>query len=168
MKKLHVLFLLLVLACTHATAQQNYKMHSMFMFSFTRYVIWPEAYNEGDFEILVLGDTPMKDALQDMANLKKVNERKIKVTKINNASEIRKCNILFVSASKSSQLKEILAKVNTQSILVVTEEPGLATQGSHINFVERAGRLAFELNQAAINKNNLKVANELSRVAIII
>ena len=157
------------LACqTASTFAQNYKMHTVFIFSFTRYVQWPDAYNAGDFEILVLGDAPILPELRAMADAKKVGDRNIKVTKINTPAEIRRCNILFVPASKSDQLTEVLDKVMTQSILVVTEEPGMAGKGSNVNFITRDGKLAFELNQAATSRQNLKISNELSRLAILI
>lgn len=167
MKKTFVL-ILFILTTAGAFAQSTYRLHAMFVYSFTRYVQWPEAYSQGDFEILVLGDSPMIDDLKVMAQAKKVGDRTIKVTKINAPGEIRKCNILFVPASKSAQLQEILAKVNTQSILVVTEENGLGVKGSNINFIMKDGKLAFELNQATVNRQNLKVSNELSRLAILI
>ena len=147
---------------------QSYKMHTVFIFSFTRYIQWPDAYNGGDFEILVLGDSPIVDELKSMAQVKKVGDRAIKVTKINNASEIRKCNILFIPAAKSPQIAEVLAKITTQSILVVSEEQGLGAKGSNVNFVTKDGKLAFELNQGATTKQGLKVSNELSRLAILI
>jgi hypothetical protein len=147
---------------------QNYKLHTVFIYSFTRYVIWPDAYNQGEFEILVMGDSPIVDALQEMAQAKKVGDRPIKVTRINSPAEIRKCNILFVPASKSAQLNDVVSKVNNQSILIITEEPGLGAKGSVINFIMKEGKLAFELNQSAVARQNLKIANELSRLAILI
>ena len=159
-----VLFALNALLCS----AQNYKLHTVFIYSFTRYVIWPETYNGGEFEIMVMGDSPILDALQEMAQAKKVGDRAIKVTKINNPSEIRKCNILFVPASKSAMLSDVVSKVSNQSILIITEEPGLGAKGSDINFIMKEGKLAFELNQSAVTRQNLKVANELSRLAILI
>ena len=147
---------------------QSYKMHTVFIFSFTRYIQWPDAYNGGDFEILVLGDSPIVEELKSMAQVKKVGDRTIKVTKINNVSEIRKCNILFIPTAKSPQITEVLAKITTQSILIVTEEQGLGAKGSNVNFVIKDGKLAFELNQSATVKQGLKVSNELSRLAILI
>jgi len=147
---------------------QSYKMHTVFIFSFTRYIQWPDAYNGGDFEILVLGDSPIVEELKSMAQVKKVGDRTIKVTKINNVSEIRKCNILFIPTAKSPQITEVLAKITTQSILIVTEEQGLGAKGSNVNFVIKDGKLAFELNQSATIKQGLKVSNELSRLAILI
>ena len=147
---------------------QNYKMHTVFIFSFTRYIQWPDPYNGGDFEILVLGDSPIVEELKSMAQVKKVGDRNIRITKINSPSEIRKCNILFIPSAKSSQITEVLEKVTTQSILVVTEEPGLGAKGSNVNFITKEGKLAFELNQNAASKQGLKVSNELSRLAILI
>jgi hypothetical protein len=158
------LFTLSLVVCN----AQNYKLHTVFIYSFTRYVIWPETYNQGEFEILVMGDSPIVDALQEMAQAKKVGDRTIKITRINSPAEIRKCNILFVPASKSSQLSDVVTKVNGQSILVITEEPGLGAKGSVINFIMKEGKLAFELNQSAVARQNLKIANELSRLAILI
>ena len=167
MRNSSCIVLFLASALIPASAQ-NYKMHAVFIYSFTRYVQWPEAYNQGDFEILVLGDSPILEDLKAMAQAKKVGERIIKVTKIKDPAEIRKCSMLFVSAARSNQIDEILAKVNTQSILIITEEPGLAAKGSDINFITKDGKLAFELNQASVNKQGLRVSNELSRLAILI
>lgn len=166
MKKTSVLFLF-VFASIFSFGQ-NYKYHSLFIFSFTRYVQWPEGSNQGDFEITVLGDSPLINELTTMAQSKKVGDRNIKVNKIQSVSELKKCHILFVPAGKSALLAEIIAKINTQPILLVTEENGAGLKGSNINFIMRDGKLAFELNQAALNKQNLKVSNELSRLAILI
>ena len=167
MKKASFLLFFAAMSLAPALAQ-NYKMHSVFIYSFTRYVQWPDAYSQGDFEILVLGDSPIFEELKAMAQAKKVGDRAIKITKIKDASEIRKCNILFVATSKSASITEVMEKINTQSILVVTEEPGLAQKGSDINFIVKDGKLAFELNQASVNKQGLKVSIELTRLAILI
>jgi hypothetical protein len=116
----------------------------------------------------VLGESPILDELKAMAQAKKVGDRIIKVTKINGPMEIRKCNMLFLAATKSTQITEVMDKVNTQSILVVSEEAGLGAKGSDINFVVKDGKLAFELNQASVTKQGLKVSNELSRLAILL
>jgi len=166
------LILTLIVSVASQGYSQAHKFQSVFIFSFTKYVLWPDDYNTGDFEILVLGDAPILEELKAMAQSKKVvgasGERAIKVTKISSAAEIRKCNILYVPAAKSSMIDNVLTKVSTQSILVVTEEPGMGAKGSNINFIVKDGKLVFELNQAAITKQNLKVSNELSRLAILI
>ena len=166
MKKTLVLLLTISLA-TLAIAQ-NYKVHTVFMYSFTRYVQWPAEYNQGDFEIMVLGDSPILDELKEMAKSRKAGDRDIKITKINSPSDIRKCNMIFIPDAKASQIGKVLGAVGGQPIMVISESEGAGLQGSDINFVIKDGKLAFELNQAAVNKKNLKVSMELSRLAILL
>jgi nitrogen regulatory protein PII len=162
-----ILSTILVLICAFSQGQ-SYKQHPLFIYSFTRYVQWPEGYNQGDFEILILGDSPLMDELKLLAQNKKVGDRTIKIIKINSVAEIRKCNMLFIPADKSDKLGEVLQKVGAQSVLVMTEQTGLGAQGSCINFISKEGKLAFELNQSAFLKQNLKASNELTRLATMI
>ncbi len=159
---------MLAFSVTAVAAAQNYKVHSVFMYSFTRYIQWPPEYNSGDFEIMVLGDSPILDELKEMAKSRKAGDRTITVTKINSPSDIKKCNMLFVPDSKAGQINSVLSSVNTQSTLVISESEGAGIKGSDINFVIKDGKLAFELNQAAVAKKNLKVSMELSRLAILL
>jgi hypothetical protein len=166
MKKTYLILSFILLS--NLSFSQAHKYQSLIIYSITKYVVWPDAYNQGDFEILVLGDSPILDELKAMAQAKKVGDRSIKITKISKPEEIRKCNVLYVPASKSGQFDNVLSKVNTQSILVISEEAGLGAKGSNINFIVKDGKLAFEINQAAITKQSLKVSNELTRLAIMI
>lgn len=162
------LLVLIFLFAFFGSQAQSYKLHSLFIFSFTRYVQWPDDYNSGDFEIVVLGESPIIDELKAMAQAKKVGDRMIKVTRVNSPAEIPKCHILFVAPSKSTQLQDVLSKVSNMPVLIVSEEAGLGAKGSIINFIEKDGKLAFELNQSAVARQKLKVSNELSRLAILI
>lgn len=167
MRKAGFLSILLLLSSI-AVQAQTYKQHPLFIYSFTRYIQWPDSYNEGDFEILVLGDSPIIEELKAMAQAKKIGDRTIKVTKITTTTEIRKCNVLFLPVDQSGKHTEVLQKVGVQSILVITEQPGLGASGSCINFITKDGKLAFELNQAALTKQNLKASSEITRLAIMI
>jgi hypothetical protein len=162
-----LLSLLLFIVLAIPAYAQDYKLHPVYIFSFTKYVVWPETYKTGDFQILVLGDSPIIKELNTMAGMKKTpDNRTIVVTKINSLADIKKCNVLYVPSGKSKQLGEVMAKVGTQSILVVTEEPGMGVKGSNINFIVKDGKLAFEMNQASMSKQNLKASSELTRLAI--
>jgi hypothetical protein len=165
MRRLLLLFALAV-AVPQAKAQ-DYKRHPVYIYSFTKYIVWPDAYKEGDFQIVVLGDSPIIKELDVMANAKKTpDNRTIHVSKIESPSEIKKCHVLFVPVGKSKLLADVIAKVGTQSILIITEEEGLGAKGANINFVVKEGKLVFELNQNTMTKQNLKAATELSRLAI--
>src|SRR5688572_16744359 len=102
---------LLILVWVLANAQ-NYRQYTIFIYSFTRYIQWPDPYNQGDFEILVMGDSPIIEELKTMAQQKKIGDRSIKVTKISSTSEIRKCHILFIPADRQEKMSDVMQKVN--------------------------------------------------------
>jgi hypothetical protein len=163
-----LLFAVFWVAVVTSARSQSYQLHSVFIYSFTRYVQWPPEESTGDFEILVLGESGIYNELTKMAETKKVGSRAIKVSRITSAAEIRKCNILFVPVEKSAALGDVLGKVGSNATLVVTEQVGLGAKGSCINFVEKDGKLAFEINQAAMTKQRLKASSELMRFGTVI
>ncbi|ELR73743.1 hypothetical protein C900_01353 [Fulvivirga imtechensis AK7] len=103
-----------------------------------------------------------------MAEVKKAGNRTIVIRKFGNIDQVSNSEIVFVAKEAGSQLKPLLDKVGAANTLVITEEEGLGLEGSNINFVIRGGKLAFELNKSAMERADLKVSTELSRLAIII
>lgn len=161
------LFLILCSVSFFAQAQ-NYETKKVYVHSFAKMIQWPEEYRSGDFEIAVLGEGPFFDQLTDMASKKKLGERTIKVIKVATVADIKKSHMVVLPVGQSASLAEVLKKIGSNSTLVVTEQDGLGQKGSHINFVLKDGKLAFELNQNALTKNKLKAANELTRLAILL
>jgi hypothetical protein len=146
----------------------NYQTHTLYINSFARMIQWPDEYNRGNFEIFVLGESPIFAELQKMAEKKKIVDRAYKVFKITSLQEFSKGHMLFIAMGQSGQLGETLAKVGDKSTLVITEQAGLGAKGSDINFITKDGRLAFELNPEALAKHRLKASSQLTKLAIII
>jgi hypothetical protein len=166
MKKL-VLSVALIFSMTFLFGQTQPVMHSVFIYSFTRFVQWPPEESTGDFEIVVLGDSPILNELKSMSEKKKApNNRTIHITRISSAAEFKKCHILYLPADLTSKYQEIAAKVGDASTLLVTDQAAAANKGC-INFIMKDGKLAFEMNQALMGKHKLRASAELSRLAII-
>ncbi len=162
-----LLFSSLVFFSLQAQAQ-DYKYHPSYIYNFTKYIQWPTSYQSGDFVIAVLGDSPIIQELERMAENKSVGSQKFIIKKFKSVSEISKCHMLFIPVSKSKELSQALSVLAGQSTLVLTEKPGMASEGSGINFVLKEGKWKFELNKEATDKNSLKVSSELARFAILI
>jgi hypothetical protein len=157
-----------VLFGSYFANSQDYKFHSLFIYNFTKYVEWPESKKSGDFVIGVLGKSDITESLKQMAESKTVGDQKISVNVINDLSAVNKCHILFLPQNESNKLDDVMAQAALGSVLVVTERPGLAKRGSAINFIIENGRWRFELNLAAFEKTNLKVAGELVKLGKVI
>ncbi|HCW06212.1 MAG TPA: hypothetical protein DGG95_02480 [Cytophagales bacterium] len=167
MKKLVCSFALMILGYGGFCQTQNYQTYTLFMYSFTKFVQWPPEDAQGDFEIAVLGDSPIYNELKSMADKKKAGVRSIKVTKIASMAEYKKSHILYIPSDWSSKFQDVANKVGDESVLLVTDQANGGNKGC-VNFVNnKEGRLAFELNQAMMTKHKLRASAALSRLAII-
>ena len=158
----------LFIAAGSGNYDTNAKIKAVYIYNFTKYIEWPKEYREQSFVIGVLGDTPLLGELKGMASSKKVFGQSIVVKKFGSSAEISKCHILYIPADCKETLSTISGKVNNYSTLLVTDKPGLAKQGSAINFVIMQNRQKFELNESNAVKYNLKVSNSLEALAILV
>ncbi|HEV8512637.1 MAG TPA: YfiR family protein [Cyclobacteriaceae bacterium] len=165
MKRIILLYAF-VLFATAASGQQNYQTHTLFMYSFTRFIQWPPEESQGDFEIVVLGESPILSELKVMAERKRAGSRVIHISKISSMGEYKKGHILYIGPDWVPRYQEVSAKIGDDAVLLVTEQATGGNKGN-VNFVNnKEGKLAFELNKPAIEKHRLKVSAELSRLAI--
>jgi hypothetical protein len=160
------LLLLFVFGFVRMATAQNYQLYTVYIYSFIRYIQWPNS--EGDFVIGVVGDSPVFEYLEKMAAVKKAGDRVIQIKKFSSSASIIYTDILFISKESSGELGKIKERLGTASTLLVTEKEGMGVEGSAINFIERNGKPAFELNKASLEAANLKVSSELTRIAILI
>ena len=143
------------------------KVKASFIYNFTKYIDWPEKYKEGNFVIGILGTSSFYNDLTTMLSTKTVGNQGFEIKSFTTAESLSGiCHILFVPAENSSMLPDILKKLKGKSTLIITEKPGLAKQGSAINFVVENNKQRFELNKANVEKYNLKVSTTLAALAI--
>ena len=169
-KVFFILFSVLLINLTFSSntyAQEvNYRSQSLYIYKFTKYITWPSAYATGDFVIGVIGNSPIVDELTAMATLKKAGKgQRIIIRQFNAVEEISKCNILYISSSKSRELKNILTHLQNAPTLIVAEREGLAKKGASINFVTLDyDILKFDFNKSALEKHQLKISDELAKL----
>jgi hypothetical protein len=162
-----VLSLIMSIVYVEASAQEHYAMYGVFFYNFTKYIQWPDDYNQGDFEILVLGETPMTAELKKLAERKKINGRSFKIIEITSVNEIKKCQAIFLAASSPQLLPSVAKKIKGLPVLLVTEMDGATKKGAAINHLEKEGKPAFEINLETTSAHKLKVFSELVKWAVV-
>ncbi|TAL62839.1 MAG: YfiR family protein [Bacteroidetes bacterium] len=145
----------------------DYKAYTLFLYNFMKYVEWPNT--EGDFIIGVIGESPVKKELYELAKNKKAKGRQIVVLNIATANDALLCSMIYIPTSKSSELKVLSEKVKGKSVLIVAEREGLAKKGAGISFViDEDDALKFDINKSVLDAHSLKVAAMLIRLAVIV
>ena len=171
-KKVLIIFLvnLLTLGFKETAAGQgvDYTVHANIIYHFTKYIDWPANKKAGDFVIGIVGDSPLFEELQKATANKTAGSQRIIIRRFSSSEISFNCQILYISEDESGLLKKIVSLTQNHSLLIVTEEEGLARKGSCINFIIIDDRLKLEINKKNIEKRNLKIAAEFLGLGVLI
>lgn len=163
MKKLFII--LFAFATSAAMAQTtNYQVHSLFVLNIAKYSEWP--VSETEFNIVVFGKSKIYDELTKLTAGKNINGHTIKVTQVENISDIGNANIVFLADGKSGSLDDIVKATEGKSIMVIAEREGLFKKGAGFSFMlTETNTLRYDINNAALAKRNIKVSKNLATLA---
>lgn len=140
------------------------KLKGIYMYQFARNVLWPDEFSKGDFVIGVYGDESVYQQFSKSYTNKLIGSQTIKVKYCSSLAELKSCHILFISSSKNGAINQINKNVDKQTLLV-SESTNLASSGAIINFIFKDSKLKFELNKTKAEKKDLKVGQNLTKLA---
>lgn len=146
---------------------QSSKYQVAFLYNFTNYIEWPVDSKSGNFVIAVLGqDSPIISDLNELAKVKKVHGRSIEIKVFSGINDISNCHILFVPKGFAGKIPTFISKLEGRSSLVVSDMPGAIKKGAAISFVEKNGKLGYELQADNAEKFGLKLNSRLATLAV--
>ncbi|HTA83366.1 MAG TPA: YfiR family protein [Bacteroidia bacterium] len=160
-----ILIFLGIISCSAGVFGQtlNYKIASVYVYNFTKYISWP-TNKSTDFVIGIYGASPITDELRKFVAGKHVGEKSITVEKVLTIDEAAGCQIVFIPASQSSELKKISDQLKGKPVLIVCEKEGLNKKGASISIYldeDDDDKTKFELNQGYIKYNGLLISQGL-------
>lgn len=154
----------------NTTSYKAYEVKAALLIKFIDFVKWPEesfSQEPDTFVLGILGHDVFEGIFNQFIN-KKIDHRHFKVQKFYNINEIRQVQILFISESEMECLPEILEKIRERHVLTVSDTKGAAKEGVIINFIEKKGRIGFEINVDAKKQTKLHISSHLLRLAEIV
>ncbi len=170
MKKIAAFSLFMILSLGLALGQVEkpiYEIHAAMIYNFMKYIQWPE--NEGgDFVVGVLGEDNVFNTLKSYYDGKPKGSKKYSIRKIGDVSETTACQVVYIGKNKSREFENVKNATSGKPILTITDSFNLGKKGSCINFKVIDEKLKFEINQASMSGASLKVAGQLSSMAILL
>jgi hypothetical protein len=159
------------LGAAPAAEAPEYKIKAVFLFYFTQFVEWPpEAFPDvkTSFVIGILGDDPFGSDLEDAVRGEKVNDHPILVRHFGRVEDVDVCHILFVSRSKSDELRHVLTGLKARSILTVSDIDGFGRLGGMIRFLTDQNKVRLRINLSAVKAAGMQISSKLLRRAEIV
>ncbi len=174
-RKILIIFLLGVYSFTptHLSAQKSeYALKAAFIERFTRFVEWPEgsAVNDSSkpFILAVIGENPFGSLLNQVNMKRHGKQKRIVIRYYSKIDDVKNCHLLFISSTMKNALPIILSAIDNKPILTISDTPGFAHKGVHINMYRDSQKIRFEINEKAVRKSGLRMSHLLLRMAKII
>ena len=181
-----------VWADSESAPTREYKIKAAFMHHFITFVSgWDfqqkggrasEADADGPAPILIgiVGRDPFRGAFAPLLD-RQVRGRRIEVKLFKGLSElsrdgeevkrhpaherIKKCDLVFISASERQHIEVLLGPIRQERILTIADTPGFLEKGGVINLVTEGRKVRFEINTAGARRARLTIRSQLLRLA---
>lgn len=166
MRKSILLFSVLMIFGMGTRAADNIAgLQAMYVYNFLRHINWPVSSVGNEFVIGVYGSGDMYEQLTTYTKDRKIGNKNIVVMKIDNVTEASKCQLLFVTSTKSAKISEIKSAIGAKSCLIVSEKSGTFSSGSGIEFLIDQDKLRFRISEGNLKQQNLGVSKALLDMA---
>jgi hypothetical protein len=152
-------------------AASEYDIKAAFLYNFAKFVEWPPSAltdSKQPMGLCVFGQDPFGHALEDALLGKTVGEHPVLLGHAKQIADLAGCQIIFLGASESSRLHEVMGRVQKQHALLVGESEGFASAGGTIQFVLDQNRVRFVINPDAAERAGLKINSKLLALATIV
>jgi YfiR/HmsC-like len=174
-RRLALFFLALLLAFTvsRGYAQEagkkgpsEYQLKAAFVNNFIKFVDWPlgERSIGESFRVCLLGAEPLAEPFEEL-NGQEALGHSVTVTALQSPQEARSCQVLFVAASQSARLTEVIDGLAGAPVLTIGDTDGFARRGIMINMFLDNKRIRFEINAEAARSAGLRVSTKLLKLS---
>lgn len=158
------------LPCLADAPTREYEVKAAFIFNFTQFIHWPDAAfasKDSPFVVATLGDDPFDGALEHAMAGKSVEQHPISVQHFASVDGVGPCQLLFVPATQDSSMKPLLAKLDSQPVLIVGESDDFSSIGGELRFFVEDQKMRFEINPDPIEAAGIKISAKLMKLARI-
>ncbi len=151
--------------------RQELNVKGAYMYSFCRFVTWPDAAfatSDAPLVIGVLGAQPMTNTLLDVAKKRPMAKgHKLEIKKLPELDEDAACHLLVMTSDVAADTQlQVIKRYAGSAVLIVTESAGMGQKGAHVNFFTVGATVNFEINVPAAQKCNLQIDPQMTALKV--
>ncbi|WP_062147772.1 YfiR family protein [Beggiatoa leptomitoformis] len=173
--QLQLLFFLLGSCLPYAcfatpTVATEYQVKAAFLYNFANFISWPStAFTDSTqtFQVCIFGTDPFEEVLDNLLKNQNAKDRKIKAVRLLNTATINNCHILFIGQSAQIQLEDLLALLDSYSVLTVSDIPDFVLRGGMIEFFTVDNKIRLAINPDKLEAAGMKADANLLRLSKI-
>ena len=140
------------------------------LWNIAKFVEWPALPEDRSTPLVltILGEDELAASLAGLLSSRTVNGRPVFVRFARRAQDARGSQILYLAASESEQMGNVLAALENSAVLTVSDAPGFASHGGMLGFETDGTHVRFEVNRGVAERNGLKLSAKLLSLARLV
>ena len=153
------------------TPVDEYRVKAAFIYNFAKFVQWPpEAFQRPSdpIAICVLGQDPFGRSLEDTVANRAIEDRHLTIRHLASITQVAGCHILFVGSGDDKRPTLSLAAIKTPGVLTIGDSDVSGVEGAIINFRLEGGKVRFDINVDAAEREKLRISSRLLSLAHIV
>jgi YfiR/HmsC-like len=140
-----------------------------YLYKFQPFITWPEqaplAAGQA-FNICIVGNDPFGAVIDRAVAGQTADQHPLAVVRLAAVPGDAGCRILYIAAGNPKLAGQVLAAMAGKAVLTVTDAAEDDGAKGMINFVIAAGRVRFEIDDAAAKTGGLTVSSKLLSLAV--
>lgn len=160
-----VWLLVLAMACQASSTPED-ELKSAAVLSFLRYSDWPMAPG-GAITVGVFGRAGFAQALAHTLEGKLIGNRPVHLIPIDLTSDLHGCQLVYVAASKTAEVRQILSGTAAAHTLAIGETDRFLEYGGAINLFLIDGHIGFEVNLETLERSGVTISSSMLRLGQI-
>lgn len=148
---------------------REHQIKAAWLLNFARFTTWPKkdlSPKAKQMVVGVVGEEAFAKLLANSLRNKKAQGKAIVVRRYVRISDVKGCQILFVSRSLGAQeTRKLLKQLGNRGVLSVGETAGFADRGGCVNFVKSGTKLHFEVNLGRLRRLGIAIKSRVLKLA---
>jgi len=151
-----------------STIPAEYRSEANALAKIPSFVDWPDsafALSKAPFRFCVYGSFPFGTTLSELIRTDAAHGRRIEIRWARKVSDLRDCQIVFISRSEQKNYAKLLPLLRSTPTLTIGETEDFAESGGMIEFGYQNGILTFEVNLMLVEEAHIKINSRLLSLA---
>jgi hypothetical protein len=148
----------------------EYQVKAAYLYNFAKFVQWPpDAFRSANepIALCVPGPDPFGRSLDDTVVGQTIEGRALIVRRTASVKEAAGCHVLFISSVPNKHSPLILSEI-APGILTILDSGASGVEGAVITFKLEGGKVRFEINVDAAERQKLRISSRLLNLAHIV
>ncbi|MEI6305566.1 MAG: YfiR family protein [Deltaproteobacteria bacterium] len=162
---LMILSLALAAGTCVAETPQEFKVKASYLLNIPKFADWPSSSaGYPTFKVCIIGETPLRDVLEEMKG-RKIKNRPVAIVTIQEITQSEGCQVLFIAVSERYRLQRLLPEAHRLGIMTISDIRDFTKHGGMVSLLSINNKITYDLNLVSARSAGISFSSQILKLA---